>query len=174
MLANVDIKFPKELKEAMHGSNNSRVTFRRTMENRLRPPMNALVNKLKHVTIYPAIADDFALEEETTEVSVAFAAVNRNPAAQYLEAPEGTRPHLIVQRPHVVPLQALLAWSGGNVGLAKLAQARIARRGVTIHHPGTRPDRPVHEEMEAAVPGLVSAAMDGAERWASSYGTKEG
>lgn len=170
MLVNISAQFPKEIEAAANA--DQRATFRRSLENRLRGRMNALRDEAAQTTIYQALADKFRVEQSSGQEEIGFALVNDSPGAPYLEALGGTRPHLIVQRPHVVPLDALLAWSGGDMRVAKIAQARIAVRGVTIHHPGTKPDAPVISAVNEAEQSLIDAATDAIDKWADKLGAE--
>lgn len=170
MLVNISAEFPKEI-EAAAGT-DIRATFRAAIENRLRGRMDTLVDHIKHDAHYQSIAPDYRVEQASAAEEIAFAVVNDNPNAQYLIG--GTSPHIIQQRPHVVPLDALLKWAGGDRRAAQIAQARIAVRGVTIHHPGNKPDEPVLADIAGAEPDLVEAAAAAADTWAANFGTAGG
>lgn len=170
-MISITIQIPDDARAAR--GVDTRTTFRRSMENRMRPRMNALRDRVRQVSRYEAIAKDFAVVQRTTENTITFALVNNNPKSRYLLASEGTQPHTITQRPHMVPLGQLVKWSGGDMWLARVAQAAIARRGVVIPHPGTEPDTAVFYEIDMAERGLLDAAVDGADAWARRFGSVE-
>jgi hypothetical protein len=170
MLVNISAEFPTDIEQAARS--DMRATFRDAIENRLRPRMDALVTKLKADAKYQKIADKYRVEQKSVEGEIAFAIVNDNPHSQYLIG--GSRPHIIQQRPHVVPLAALMAWSGGDKRLAQLAQARIAQRGVTIHHPGIKPDEPVLRDIDDAEAGIVDGASSAVDAWVARFGVDMG
>jgi hypothetical protein len=168
MLVAISAEFPKEIEAAAKA--DLRATFRKSLENRLRPRMEALVDRIKHDAHYQSIAPFYELEQKSTADEVAFAVINTNPHSQYLIG--GTAPHVIQQRPHMVPLSALMAWSGGDKRVAQIAQARIAQRGVTIHHPGTKKDEPVLADIAIADQPLLVAAQGAIDAWANKLGAE--
>lgn len=141
MLVNIEAQFPKEIDAAANV--DARATFRRVMENRLRPRMESLVQRIKAGAKYQKIAPAYELEQKSTPDTIAFAVINTNVHSRFLIG--GSRPHLI---PHAF----------GRPGAVK--------------HPGIKPDEPVLNAVEGAEPALLDAAADAGDRWARSFGVE--
>ena len=168
MLIAFDIEIPKDI-EAAAGV-DTRYTFRRTVENRMRPRFNQLLRQVEEDTIYPKLAQFYLVEQVTTEDSVSFALINLHPAARYLEAPEGTVPHTIVQAEHVIPFGNLVEFFSGDNHAASIAQYVLANRDIIIEHPGTAPDQPVIDDVADAETNILAATEDAMEVWAQRFG----
>lgn len=178
MLTSVDIEIPQDIKVA--AGTNVRATLRRAIANRLRPRFNDLRKQAQQVTIYPSIADKFAVEQVTAEDSIAFALVNVSPIANILEMPGGSPAHVIEQEAHFIPVINLMNWlttkgveAGGLVPLAFMVRRVLAKRNIVIHHPGTRPDTPVQLAVDAAEPQLLAAAENAVDYWIDRFGVTE-
>lgn len=141
MLVNIDVEFPKEIEAAANV--DMRATFRKTMENRLRPRMDALVDTIKSIAHYQKIAGAYELEQKSTPDSVAFAAVNVNKNSRFLIG--GSRPHMI---------------------------PRAFGRPGAVQHPGVAADQPVLDAVASAEGDLLAASADGADKWANTMGTE--
>lgn len=173
MLINVDIEIPSDLLAA--ADVDTRYTFRRTVENRMRPRFNKLAQEVAQVSIYDALAAYWRVEQRTEYDTVAFSLQNIHHAAQYLEADEGTAPHHITQSAHTIPLRKLIEWLGGDVRSARRVQAILAMPGhsIEIDHPGTKPDKPVQEAIASAEADIIAAADDALTRWMERFGAQE-
>jgi hypothetical protein len=147
---------------------DSREDFRRAMEHRLRPRLNAMRDRLADATVHQAIAPGFFVMARTGGQFVTFVLGNRNPASPFLLSRSGVKPHVITQRPHIIPLPRLIDYYGSR-WLAGVVQAAVARRGVVIQHPGIRPDPTfweVYDQEIARMEGEVDAAYS---LWAKNF-----
>ena len=186
MLTSVEVVRPDEMVKT--GVDPVR-TFRRSVENRLRPRMNRLRDTVKSVAKYQALSPYFIVEQRSDGDSVTFALENTHPAAVFLLAEEGTKPHIIVQRPHLIPRGQLITWlekggspnyGGGDdeynmssVGeVAARVQMILNARPIVIPHPGTEPDVPVINAIAAAEPGILDSAYSAIDYWADRFGVE--
>jgi hypothetical protein len=128
--------------------------------------MNAVRDQLKRLTLYK-VGDDFYVRQRTVGEVVSFEIGNSNPNYRFLG--EGSAPHTIEQRPHMIPLDKLVAFYD-NLWLARVVQQAVARRGVVIEHPGIEPDYGVIARVQDLQLELERVVMEASHYWAQHYG----
>ncbi len=169
----IQAEMPQEILDAK--TVDTRYTFRRTVENRMRPRFNALREEVRQTTIYPAIAQYWKVEQYTGTEDVYFDLINTHRASVYLEAPEGTKPHVIEQEPHVIPFGKLKEWQPyvRDVELRRI-QFFLHKKvdKIVINHPGTQPDEPVLAAIEDASSNISLAVDDAISVWMDRFGAK--
>ena len=180
MLTSVEVERPDILVDV--GVDRLR-TFRRSVENRLRPRFNRLRDTVKRVARYKELSPYYIVEQRSTADTTTFALENTHPASVYLLAEEGTKEHIIIQRPLLIPRGQLETWlaKGGSWGIvpgdipgtAASVQAVLSQRQIVINHPGTEPDVPVLNAIEAAEPDILDAAYNAIDYWAERFGVEE-
>lgn len=172
MLTSVDIEIPDQQRAAM--GVDARSTFRRMIQNRVRPRFQRAVGEMKQKAKYQAIAEFYEVHQQTTGDSIAFSIVNTHKAAGYLIG--GTTPHTITQAPHVIPRGKLASWlskRGENPRFAGRVQYFLNQRPIIIEHPGNPPDTEVQAIADEVERETLSAVVDGQMKWAQRFGAPE-